>query len=101
MAGVLLEGHPALRLVRHRRVRLAPDEVCDDRRRIAAVEGAGAVEDGRVGDRAARMLAQMLEPGVDQEQLDPALRRGKILVEAPARGAVAAAYAAHRVHGML
>src|SRR5256885_15525876 len=57
----------------------------------AAVEASGGLEQGAVVGGDALVLAEVLEPGLDDEHLEPAVRVLGVTVDVPADGAVAAA----------
>src|SRR2546428_6404107 len=72
--------------------RLSPrDVVPDTRTLLTAVEAGGGLEQRAVIGGDALVLAEVLDPGLDDEHLEPPVRVLGVAVDAPADGAVAAA----------
>src|SRR5205809_6430374 len=73
-------------------LRLPPRDVVAHARSVpAAVEAGGGLEQSAVVGGDALVLAEVLEPGLDDEHLEPPVRVLGVAVDAPANGAVAAA----------
>src|SRR5256712_3351591 len=80
--------------------RLSPrDVVPDTRTLLTAVEAGGGLEQRAVIGGDALVLAEVLDPGLDDEHLEPPVRVLGVAVDAPADGAVAAADRLQPPHG--
>ncbi len=63
------------------------------------MKGEGPLLDFAIGDGHALVLAQVLGPALHHKRLDVAARSRGVFKESPANGSVAAADAAHGLHG--